>query len=569
VRLFVERARAVRFDFVLTPENAAAVAGICARLDGLPLAIELVAARSRLLPPQALLDRLDGAYGESPLQMLTNGPLDLPSRHRALRTAIAWSYDLLSPEEQTLFARLAVFAGGCTLPAVQAVCNALGDLGISVLDGVQSLLDKSLLREVDHADSEPRFAMLSTIRAFALEQLAGSGTEATQRGWHAEYCQALAETADPHLTGMEQPLWVARLAGEHDNIREALRWALEAGRIDLAARLSAAVWRFWLIHGYLTEGRHWLERVVAVGEALPADLRARVLHGAGALADNQDDTERAGMLYRESLALRRKLGDRQGIAHLLNNLGTAEYHRGNYAQAEALFAESLAIKRALGDAPGIASSLNNLGLVAHDQGQLTRAAALFEESLARARALGHAHGTIVALNNLAYELRYLEEYPRAQALYAEARGLATDLGARRELGSALHGLADLARVRGERGAARALYRQALTLRHELGDRRNLALSLLGVAALLTMEEQWVPACRLFGAAEVVAARPLATWPPAEQAEFGALVAQAHSVLGEGGYTSAWEAGQGLLLTSVVAEALAGLEVRFVKSTSAC
>lgn len=323
VALFVARARAVKPDFRLTGESAESVAGICHRLDGLPLAIELAAARVRLLPPRALLARL-----EQRLPLLTGGALDLPERQQTLRNTIDWSHDGLDEEERRLFRRLSVFVGGFTLHAAEAVCNATEDPPGDTLDRLTSLIDKSLLRQTAHVDGEPRFTMLETIREYALERLA-AGEEADEiQNVHAAYYLALAEEAEPELNGAEQRAWLERLEAEHANLRAALQRSLEREDRETALRLGGALWRFWLSQGHLNEGRRWLEEALAGGGGASASTRARALNGAGTLAHYQGDYGRAAELCGESLQLSRRLEDKRHIASALGRAGARGPFRG-------------------------------------------------------------------------------------------------------------------------------------------------------------------------------------------------------------------------------------------------
>src|SRR5688572_14628259 len=298
IRLFVERARAVRPDFSLTEENGPAVVEICERLDGLPLAIELAAARIKLLPPQVLLDRLGNR-----LKLLTGGARNLPERQRTLRNAIEWSYGLLDEGEKLLFGRLGVFSGGATLEAIEAVCDARGDLPTDVFDGASSLLDKSLLRQEEGAVGEPRFVMLETIHEFANVMLEESGEVEAVRRAHAEYFLALAEEAEPMLWGAEDAAWLDRLEREHDNMRAALSWAIEHEETTLALRVSGALRWFWYMEGYYGEGRRWLEAALGKDWGAAAEARARALEGVGWLASSQGDLDRAQAAANEGLML--------------------------------------------------------------------------------------------------------------------------------------------------------------------------------------------------------------------------------------------------------------------------
>src|SRR5215212_5956930 len=387
VRLFVERARAVRPDFSLTEENAPAVVEICARLDGLPLAIELAAARIKLLPPRAMLSRLDNR-----LRLLTGGARNLPERQRTLRSTIEWSYELLDEGERTLFARLAVFSGGSTLETMEAVCDPQGDLPVDTLEGVSSLLDKSLLRREEGQGGEPRFVMLETIHEYASERLEEQrDAEAIKRA-HAEYSLALAEEAEPRLWGPEDAAWLDRLEQEHDNMRAALTWAIEHEEAELALRIGGALRWFWYMEGYYGEGRRWLEAALVKDWGVAAEARARALEGVGWLASGQGNLDRAQAAAEEGLKLSTEagLGD-VVVADFQNVLGEAVVRqRGDYEWAAELLEESSALHREAGDARGVAWSLGNLANVSSDRGNFEQAKELYEEGLALSRELGGA-----------------------------------------------------------------------------------------------------------------------------------------------------------------------------------
>ncbi|MBW3634744.1 MAG: tetratricopeptide repeat protein, partial [Chloroflexi bacterium] len=376
IRLFVERAQAVKPDFALTETTAPDVAAICQRLDGLPLAIELAAARARVLAPAQLLARLDKR-----LKVLTGGHRDLPSRQQTLRAAIEWSHDLLDPDEQALFARLAVFSGGCTFEAAEAVCDGSGDLPFDVLDGLDSLTQKSLLRPEDGADGAPRFTMLETIREFGLERLDATGDADNLHRAHVDYYVTLAEEAEPQLTSPDQVAWLNRLGAEHDNFRSALGWLEQEDEDATRLRFVAALWRFWWMRGHLTEGRRWLERSLAeADDQLPAVL-AHALGGAGILAESQGDYEQATDLHVKALHLLRLVGDQIGIAFSLTNLGIVADALGDYDRANDVHTQALAIWREAGDELGMASSLNELGTLAINRGDYEAAEELLSQSL--------------------------------------------------------------------------------------------------------------------------------------------------------------------------------------------
>ncbi|MDQ7848982.1 MAG: tetratricopeptide repeat protein, partial [Armatimonadota bacterium] len=395
VALFVERARAVRPDFTLTSANAAAVADICVRLDGLPLAIELAAARVKLLTPAGILRRL-----RSSLDLLSRQSPDVPPRHRTLRQAIRWSYDLLEGGEQVLLRRLAAFSGGAALDAVEAVCRAETDPAGSVLDALGSLVENSLLLHDPQPDGESRFRMLETVREFAQEELEASGEGPALWERHAAHFAQLAQAAEPALAGPDQAVWLERLEREHDNFRVALAWSAEAGRAETGLTIAIALGRFWERHGYSGEGLSWLQRFLAMAPLAPAALRATALNIAGNLARSRGDYGLAVSSYEHTLALRREAQDARGIAVALNNLGVVAKDQGDYVRARAFLEESLAIKRREGDRRGVAVTLSNLGLTAKAQGDLAAAAAFFSESLGLFQGLGDTWGQALCLNNM-------------------------------------------------------------------------------------------------------------------------------------------------------------------------
>jgi predicted ATPase len=428
VRLFVERAQAANPGFAVDNATAPAVAEVCHRLDGLPLAIELAAARVKLFGPDALLARLDRR-----LPFLTGGPRDLPARQQTLRDAIAWSHDLLAPAEQVFFRRLASFAGGFTLDAAEAVCNPDGDLGVDVLDELSRLSEHSLLRQTEHVDGEPRFGILETVREFALERLEANEVADEFHRRHAEYYLALAETAEPALAGPELAKWLDRIGAEHDNLRAALAWALGGANGDSGAdpvaglRLVGSLWRFWEVRGHLSEGRGWLERALA---SVPADegitrneARAKALQGAGALAQRQGDFVRSAACFEEALAARRMLNDRRGVAAGLINLAGVAHMQGDFQRATALLNEALGEAREAGDQNIVAHVLNNLGNVAERQSDYARAESLYTEALALRRLTGDRRGIAFTLNNLGLLAYYRRDLARAAMHHEEVRGL--------------------------------------------------------------------------------------------------------------------------------------------------
>ena len=375
--LFRQRAQAAYAAFVPSEEDAAAIAEICARLDGLPLAIELAAARVRLLPPTALLGRLSRG-----LNLLSSSVQNVPERQQTLRRTIDWSYDLLDASDQTLFRRVAVFEGGCTLDAADAVCAE------PHLDGLASLVDKSLLERRDGIGGEPRFAMLETIREYALELLEQCGDAERMRDAHARYFVELADQAEPELTGPRQAEWFARLDAERENMRAALAWTLRSGPTQAGGRLAVAIWRFWDARAELADGERWLDRALAAGGDVEPATRARLLNIAGMFARRRSEVERATAFLEEGLALRRADGHVPGIASALVNLGNIAFDLAQYERAASLYQESLELYRGVNDQNGTAIALNNMGIASRELGQLERAVAFHEEGLALRREAG-------------------------------------------------------------------------------------------------------------------------------------------------------------------------------------
>ena len=476
-RLFVERARAVSPGFALTEENAGAVAAICWRLAGLPLALELAAAKAKFLDPRMLLSRLDRA-------LTTAWARDLPERQRTMRATLDWSHDLLADEEKALFRRLSVFAGGFTLEAAEEVC-AFGEAGREEIpESLGRLVEQSLVTARPGA-SELRYGMLEPVRQYALEKLEESCEAAATRERHARHFVALAETAKPVFLEAEHPIWSGRLEQEHDNLREVLGWARNAGDVCTGLRLVGALSWFWWMHGYLDEGRRWAE------EFLPAPLdgdrprsrlaRAGALYGAGELAFGQGDLARAAELFEEALALYRELGDDSGVAGVLVELGQVVRAQGDHDRAAALSEESLELNRGLGDPRISAIALGTLGRVESHRGNAEAAIARHEEGLALFREIGHQWGSAYTLANLGDVALERGEVERALALNEESLSIYTELGDRSGMALALINLGDVARERGEDEQAVALYNEALALYRELGNVRGVTRALARLA----------------------------------------------------------------------------------------
>src|SRR5215210_7795524 len=537
VALFVERARAAKPDFRLTEENAEAVAGICARLDGLPLAIELAAARVKLLPPRALLARLRQGS-----DLLKGGGLDLPARQRTLRSTLRWSHDLLDEQEQRMLRRLSVFAGGCTLHAAEAVSGTMGDLPEEALELVASLVDKNLLRQVEGTGGEPRLFMLETIREYALERLAESGEEESVREAHASCYLALAEGAGSKLMTAEQMPWLDLLEREHNNLRAALRWSLDLAETETALRLVGALWRFWHVRGHLSEGRRWLEEALALEGGEPS-LRARVLGGGCELSHSQGDLDRAQELREEALVLSRGLGDEAQIADALNGLAFVLRRRGEFARARAMHQEALELYRKLDDSWGIGRSMDQLGRTAAFGGDYEAALPQLEQGLRMWREVGDRYGIAesTAVTGLATLGR--EDYEAARCLLQSARGTMEELGDPRGIAKTTVGLADVDLNRGDHEAAQALYEEAMTLLNDVGDKWWIAWCLEGMAEVAVARRRPERAVRLFGAAEALRGAIGAPRPAGFSGYCERDVAAARNSLDEAAFEKAWEEGR--------------------------
>jgi predicted ATPase/class 3 adenylate cyclase len=546
VRLFVERATQVKPDFSLDDESGAAVAEICLRLDGLPLAIELAAARVKLLGPNALLDRLERSTG-----VLGQGARDAPARQRTLEDTIAWSYDLLESDEPRLFRALSAFRGGCTLEAAEAVGEG------EVLDGLASLVDKSLLRRADEQGDEPRFAMLETIRQYARERLAESGEDGAVLRRHAEHYRAFATAAEPELRGPDQVRWFRRVELESDNIRSALGWALERREVGLGLEVGGAIWRLWEARGPLTEGRRWLDAFLSV--PTPSELaavRAKALNAAGVLASDQGDYRRQTELQEESLALSRDLGDKVGIASCLNNLAVAASWMGKHERATRLLMECQAIRRELGDRVGLSDTLTNLGGIALEDRDYKRAVELYEESLAITRELGDPHRVGVALSNLGSVACYQGDHERAAALLEESLALARSVGDRPRIARALASRGWVAYHQGELGRATEGLHESMVLCRELGERRLMGECLKTLAGIAAARGEPLRAARLAGAVEVLREALGVPLSESEKVEHEAMLAEARVGVEAGDWERAWHEGRGMGLEEAVEYGLA-------------
>jgi non-specific serine/threonine protein kinase len=552
VRMFVERARLLRPHFSVTSENAASLASICYRLDGIPLAIELSAPRLRSMSVEELSQRLEHRFA-----LLTDGSRTALPRHRTLRSMIDWSYDLLREPEKLFLRRLSVFVGGWTLAAVEAVCAGDGIERSDVLDLLTSLTDKSLVVP-EQEDAQTRWRLLETVRQYARDRLEDTGGSAAVRVRHRDYYLALAEEADPKLKTAEQAEWLRRLEEEHENLRAGLEWSLVDAGSTGGLRLCGALQRFWWTRGHLTEGRQWCTRVLGkAGAEERTRERAYVLNAAGVLSYHQGDYPVARALYEESLAIRRELGDRSGIAGSLGNLGNVAVNQGDRPAARALQEQSLAIYRELGDRFGTANTLNNLGVVALNQGDYPAARALHEESLAISRELGNRHSIALSLSNVGHVALDQGDYPAARALLEESLAIRRELGDRFGIATSLSNLGYAALDQGDYPAARALFEESLAMRRELGDQLGIPASLEGLAAVVASLPDSLRAARIWGATERSRAELGTPLPPNERSGYDRYVAAARIASGDdAAFDSAWQEGRCLTLDQAIDLALA-------------
>jgi predicted ATPase/class 3 adenylate cyclase/Tfp pilus assembly protein PilF len=552
VGLFVERAQAVKPDFSITNESAPAVAEICVRLDGLPLAIELAAARIKMLPPKAMLQRLT-----SRLKLLTGGARDLPERQRTLRATIEWSFALLDEGEQLLFGRLAVFSGGRTLEAIEAICDAEGDLPVEAFEGVSSLVDKSLLRQEEGPDGEPRFVMLETVHEFAREKLKESAEAEEIKRAHAEYFLTLAEEAYPELRGPDQLEWLERLEAEHDNMRAALSWALERKEVDVALKLGGALWWFWQTRGYHSEGRRWLEEALAMDGRGSPGSRAMALVGAGRLASEQGDLDRAQQAYEEGLELlvHEAREASEAKLNLLESLGWVAWQREELGQASELFEEGLALSREMSDTWWLASSLFSLALVPHYLGDSERAIELYEQSMDLFRAQGDKQFLAFCLINLGMVVYSQGDLGQAAQLTEESVALHRELGNRGSVSMGLYNLGWIALLQDDLGRAVDLYRESLTLAWNIGLNPLVQNALEGFALVAGAKGEAERAARLWGAAQSLHETKGIPRDTDFLAEADARISAVRLGMGEEAWEQAWRKGRAMTLDGAVSYAL--------------
>ncbi len=495
VQLFVARASAVNPSFIVDERNAASVALICRRLDGIPLALELAAARVRVLPPEEIAKRLTDRF-----RLLTTSSRTALPRHQTLRALIDWSYDHLTEAEQGLLRRLSLFAGGWTLDAAESICAGDGIEDWEILDSLTSLVEKSLVEndvEGGQGIGKPRYRMLETIREYAQARLLELKEGAEVLGRHRAYFVELAEELAARLTGPEQAISLRRLAAEHENLRLALDMCTAPGvDPDLGWRLAGALGRYWYLRGHWNEGRREYGRLMELPDASRATpAAANGINWAGNLAKLQGDLGQARALLEDSLAIRRGLNDPSGIASSLNNLGNVVKDQGDLKGALALYEESLALQRSIGNRPGVAVALSSLGVLSHMRGDLQAARSYHEESLRLRRELGDRSNVAASLNNLGVIAEALGDPEAAISHLEESVGILRDMGDRWSMAAASSNLGRLAEAKGDGARARTFYERALVVLRELGDRRGSALTMNNLALLLEAEGEWDEARR--------------------------------------------------------------------------
>ncbi|MDQ3958556.1 MAG: tetratricopeptide repeat protein, partial [Actinomycetota bacterium] len=509
VRLFVQRAQAADPLFRLTDANAGAVAEICARLDGLPLAIELAAARVRLLGAKAILARLAHR-----LDLLTGGPVDLPERQQTLRATLDWDYDLLDAAEQEAFRKLAVFSGGFALEAAETVVR-LDDTRLDVFEVVESLTSKSLLARAHDVGGDPRFTMLRTLREYAFEKLDGAGETEETKDAHRAFFLALAERAAPELRGPDQVRWLEILDTEADNVRAAIRWAADAGDSEAELRLAVALSEYWEFRAHLSEGQRALEEALARADGVPGDLRAECLEWAGVMARGQGEYKRAASLVDQAISLYRACGDEHGLSRALKQRGVIASERGDRETARSFYRQSLEIKEKIGDRRGIAEAQNNLGVVARLEGDLEDAIRRYEHALAYFR----------------------------------------DAGDKKAIARILMNLGEARMERGEHAAAATFITESLRLCMEIGSEWDIADLLELMASVQNGFDNASAAATLFGAGQALRDLLGAPLPDAEAEAYARRLSETKGALEEGEFDRAWQRGSDMPVAEAVDYAL--------------
>ena len=551
VRLFVERAVLGKPGFTVTPDNAVAITQVVRRLDGIPLAIELAAARTKVMPVQQIAARLDDRF-----RLLTSGGRTVSPRHQTLKAAMDWSFDLLTEPERTLLRRLSVFAGGWTLEAAEATCTGGNIEAGQVLDLLAQLVDRSLVLVQEIPGGTVRYRLLETVRQYGRDRLQEAGETERTTTRHRDWFLLLAERAERQLQGAEQRIWLDVLELDHDNLRLALEWCRTTGDDpEYWLRLAAALYKFWEVRGYWSEGRMWLGGALARSAGVSTPSRVRVLIGAAYLAAFQGDFARAGALTDESLELSRKLGDKRGTMSCLNILGLDACRLEKYDRAAELGQESLVLSQELGDWWGGVDAHVVLAFVARARGEYRQAAALLEEIVRQVRQVGDKWRLALALNNLGLVARELEDYARANDVLEETLALTEGLGDKWGVAFALSNLGIVAWYQKDYARAEDRFAKSLRLRAEVGEKRGIVISLLGLAAVAAGQGKAERAGIIFSAAETLRESIGVPLPPFIRGNFEPLVADTRAALGEDRSNELWAKGGALTLEAALAYAL--------------
>jgi predicted ATPase/class 3 adenylate cyclase len=545
INLFVERVRAMQSDFELTEDNAKYVIEICQSLDGLPLAIELASVRVREFELEDILAQLTQR-----LQVLSKGARDLPARQRTIRGAIDWSYQLLSPDEQAAFTRLAIFVGAFTANAVDRISGA---------EYLNRLKEKSLVQQLDTSDDTPLYIMLDTLREFAAENLEESGEIPDLRAKHLDYYRELVARAEPNLTGTEQMIWFKRLEYEQFNIQAALEWSLDENLVEYAGNIVGVLWRYWGAHSRLNTGSQWIARVLESADQLSAALRAKVLLGAGRLAFLQSRLEQAAGFLGESLTLYEQVNDTEYIAAVNLSLGEIAFYQGNTLLAENCFHTSLAIYQSIGDNAGFARCLTQLGRLAHEQTNLAGAETLFQQSLELTRTYGSTESTAIAVNDLAEVFRVQGRYAEAAALYRESLQLYRDLEFEIGIAVMLHNLAQVTRKLGDNRAAYHMLQEAVTLLQTLEEKQVVTECFAALGAVYVHLDRLDFAIVALSAAQRIMDVIGVSLGEADELEYREHLALAQARVEPDFWTRFWERGQSMSLERLVADILQDYE----------
>jgi predicted ATPase/class 3 adenylate cyclase/Tfp pilus assembly protein PilF len=550
IALFIEHARAAKPDFLLNGANAAAIAEICVQLDGLPLAIELAAARVNILPPQTMLKRL----GRS-LHLLTGGKRDRTARQQTLRNTIAWSYNLLDTHEKTLLCQLAIFGTGSTLEAIEAVCQFSDSWEGDLFDLLRSLVDKSLLRLKEQEHTEPRFEMLHTVREFTLEQLTAEAMEDLKQR-HAKYYLDQVEQIGPPPVGATQKHWLVRLEAEYENIKDALNWYKEHGQITSGLHITEALWHFWWLRGLQQEARQCFEKLLEQnGTEVTLETRVKALERISELACNQQDYVYATQLAEEAVSISQQLGDTELIARAYIALAAVATGQHNYQRAINLLQESLKLRQASGNVRGIASLFNNLGNVLCQQGNLDEAAAFHEKSLKLFRSIGDEMAMAAVVNNLAEVEWQREHHKQAEILYEESLKLCRKLGYIWGVASSLLGLGNVARYCNNYQQAQKMYGESLSIFQKLENNSGVTACLEGLAEVIYAQNRLELATRILAQVEVIGYGAVTDEAEQNKPLQDSIVKKLRTALGESAFDAWRTAGHASMLEQVITEAL--------------